>query len=236
MRLADVDLLATSGATGLHHASPRVKVGAFALVVGAVIVANETAVVLAVAAVLVCAAVLLGLPVRKMLAAAAYPLVFAGVFAFAAAEDAEAALFIVARATTTAFAAVALTFTTPYPQIFSCLQSLLPDIVGDTLLMTYRSFFLLAEKASHLLRSVRLRSGSASRSPVRTGRVAAQALGGLVLYGFDLAERHYDVLRLRGYSGRMRVGSLEAESRVASATTLVVAVSLFVFSLGWWVW
>ena len=55
MPLADVDLLATSGATGLHRAHPTAKLVGFALVVATVVVAEDVQTVLITAAVLLVA-------------------------------------------------------------------------------------------------------------------------------------------------------------------------------------
>ena len=46
-------------------------------------------------------------------------------------------------------------------------------------------------------------------------RATTAALGSLLLYSLDLAQRDYDVMRLRGYEGRLRVPL--PRSRVARA-------------------
>jgi energy-coupling factor transporter transmembrane protein EcfT len=200
-----VDLSATTGTSGLHRASPLTKLAAFALVLAATVAQQNAFVVLGIA--LVLSSLVLGSRLRAGLvfSLAAYPGLFALVFAFAAAPEWLTGSLFVLKAVTAALAAVTLIATTPYPQVFAPLQRVLPEIVGDALLMTYRSLFLLVEKFERLLMAVRLRSGLAGRSPVRAARAGASALGGLVLYAFDLAEREYDVMRLRGYEGRLRV-------------------------------
>lgn len=238
MDITAIDRSATSGRSALHEASPAAKLIAFALVLSAVIVSWNVLVLAAVALVLVAAAAASRLDLRLALGLAAYPGLFAAVFAFASAPNWGVAWVIVLKAVTAALAAVVLVLTTPYPQVFAPVQRILPGIAGDALLVTYRTFFLLAERFSHLLRSVRLRSGGDGRHQwLRTARVVSSALGNLVLYAFDLAERDYDVMYLRGYSGRLRVashhGSRPALDAAVIALAAVAAVTCAVWRLGW---
>jgi CHASE2 domain-containing sensor protein len=58
---------------------------------------------------------------------------------------------------------------------------------------------------------------------VRAARATAGALGALVLYAFDLSQREYDVMRLRGYQGRLRVTLPRAADRRFDAALLTAA-------------
>lgn len=221
-----VDLSATTGVSALHRAGAITKLVAFVLVLASVVVQQNLFIVVAIALVLASAAVASRLPLRPVFGLAAYPGVFALVFAFAAAPDAVAGALFVAKAVTAALAAVVLVFTTPYPQVFAPLQRILPEVVGDSMLMTYRSLFLLGEKLDHLRVAVRLRSGLAKGHPVRAARAGASALGSLILYAFDLSQREYDVMRLRGYEGRLRVRVARPDDARFDAFLLACASSL----------
>jgi energy-coupling factor transporter transmembrane protein EcfT len=170
------------------------------------------------------------LPGRAVFSLAAYPGIFAALFAFAAAPDVLTGSLFVAKAVTAALAALLLIFTTPYPQVFAPLQTVVPSVVGDAMLMTYRSLFLLADKFGHLLTAIKLRSGLAKGHPVRAARATASALGGLLLYSIDLSQREYDVLRVRGYGRRLRVKLPHGDSS-AGGWLLAAAVALFGVSL-----
>jgi cobalt/nickel transport system permease protein len=226
-----VDVSATTGCSGLHRASPLTKLAAFALVLTATVAQDNAFVVLGIA--LLLASLVLGSRLRAGLvfSLAAYPGLFALVFAFAAAPDWLTGSLFVLKAVTAALAAVTLIATTPYPQVFAPLQRVLPGIVGDALLMTYRSLFLLVEKFERLRTAVRLRSGLSRGAPVRAMRAAASSLGGLVLYAFDLAEREYDVMRLRGYEGRLHVSLPRAQRPAFDAALLVAAAATLLTSL-----
>lgn len=231
MDVRAIDLAATTGDSPLHTASPLTKLTAFAFVLGAVVVQQNLFVVAA--CLLAVAALVVGmrLPARRVFGLAAYPGFFALVFAFAAAPDPLTGGLFVTRAVAAALGAVVLVFVTPYPQLFAPLQRVLPEVVGDALLMTYRSLFLLADKFEHLRVAIRLRSGVTNGHPLRAARATASALGALVLYAFDLSQREYDVMRLRGYRGRLRTTLPRASDRAfdtvliaCSGTMLTVAV------------
>jgi len=226
-----VDRSAVLGDTLLHRASPASKLVATGLLLGAVVAVADPLVAAGLALSLAGAGAAVGLPLRQMLPLALYPALFALVFAFAAAPGPVTGALVVLKAVTAALAAVTLMFCTPYPQVFAPIQRITPTIVGDALLMTYRSLFLLAEKFSDLLRAVRLRSGISARQPVRAARATIRALGGLLLYSFDLSQREYDILRLRGYERGLKVtphSSREPAADVAAITyaALVLAVVL----------
>jgi energy-coupling factor transporter transmembrane protein EcfT len=231
MDVRTIDLSATTGVSGLHRASPITKLVAFSFVLTAVVVQQNLFAVLACLLVLVALAVGMRLPLRKVFGLAAYPAVFAIVFAFAAAPDALTGALFVVRAVAASLGAIVLVFVTPYPQLFAPMQRVLPEVVGDALLMTYRSLFLLAEKFERLRIAIRLRSGLTRGHPVRAARASAGALGSLVLYAFDLSQREYDVMRLRGYNGRLRVTLPRAASRAFDATLLASAAVVLAIAL-----
>lgn len=233
MDITAVDRSATSGATALHRAAPGAKFVAFACVLAAVVISANLFVVLAIALMMLAALTALRLPARSMLPLALYPALFAALFAFASAPDALTAALIIVKAVTAALAAVMLMFTTPYPQVFALVQRVTPSLVGDTLLMTYRALFLLADKLSHLTRAVRLRSGVALNQPLRAARATSRALGGLILYSLDLSQREYDVLLLRGYEGRLKVTPQRSSSRAADVATIVAGALALFAALTW---
>jgi len=227
MDVRAIDLSATSGTSGLHRASARVKLAAAGLVLAGVVLQQNLLVIGACGLMLAALAVGSRLPLRAVFGLAAYPGLFAVVFAFAAAPDALTGAVFVARAVTAALTVIVLVFVTPYPQLFAPLQRALPEIVGDALLMTYRSLFLLADKFERLLRAVRLRSGLSRGNPVRAARAAVSALGSLVLYALDLSQREYDVLRLRGYEGGLRVTAAPSADPGFAAALVAGAAALF---------
>lgn len=233
MDIAVLDRSAVSGHSHLHDAAPRTKLVAFALVLAAVVVSTNLFVVLAIVLVLLAVITAERLPARSMLPLAAYPAIFAAIFAFASAPNALASALIIAKAVTAALAAVTLMFTTPYPQVFAALQRVTPGLLGDALFMTYRAIFILADKLADLTRAIRLRAGLVGLHPVRSAKATTRALGGLLLYSVDLAQREYDVLVLRGYSGRLKVAERPSRSPAADIVLLAGSLGVLVVTIAW---
>lgn len=223
MDVRAIDLSATTGRSELHRASAVTKLVSFALVLAAVVVQQNVLVVGALTLLLASVAVANRLPLRRVFGLAAYPAVFAAIFALAAASNALIGTLFVLKAVTAALAALVLVFTTPYPQIFAPIQRVTPQLVGDALLMTYRSIFLLAEKFDHLRVAVRLRSGLGSGHPLRAARATVSALGSLLLYALDLSQREYDIMRVRGYEGRIRATISRPTHPIFDAALLLAA-------------
>ncbi|MEL7668337.1 MAG: CbiQ family ECF transporter T component [Actinomycetota bacterium] len=213
MDVTAVDRSAISGDTLLHRAAPASKLAAAGLLLGAVVAVNDPLLAAGVALSLTGAGAAVRLPVRQMLPLALYPALFALIFAFAAAPGPVTGALVVLKAVTA----------TPYPQVFAPIQRVTPQVVGDALLMTYRSLFILAEKFADLTRAVRLRAGLSARQPIRSAKATVRALGGLLLYSLDLSQREYDILYLRGYEGGLRVSGKRSTDRAADGAAVLYA-------------
>jgi cobalt/nickel transport system permease protein len=236
MRIADVDTIAVLGDSALHRIGAPAKLVAFALVLSAVLVTTNVLVIVALALSLIAVVIGLRLPARTLLSFAAYPAIFAALFALATTAGWLGVVLVVGKALCAALAAVLLTFTTPYPHIFAPIQRVLPAILGDSALMTYRSLFLLLDRMDKTLTSVRLRAGR-PKSLTSGARMATTALGGVLFYSIDLSQRTYDVMRLRGYEGRLIVApqaSGPLTTRLATVTIAAVLLGVAVVSRVWW--
>lgn len=233
MHIGSVDESAVLGRSWLHSASPNAKLISLALVLGAVVVTWNVLVTASLALMLVAVATSAGLKPRLTYGLAAYPAIFALVFALSSAPTVMTGTVIVLKAVVAALAAVIVILTTPYPQVFAPIQRVTPGVVGDALLMTYRSTFILLEKFSNLLRAVKLRSGLTAGHPIRAARATTRALGGLLLYSFDLAQRDYDIMRLRGYEGHLRVGRRPSLSPAVDAALVAGSVGALAASALW---
>jgi cobalt/nickel transport system permease protein len=233
IHLGTIDESATLGSSWLHRAWPVAKLVAFACVLAAVMVTWNALVLLALLLLMAAAVISARVPARFAFGLAAYPAIFAVMFAIASAPDPLVGVTIVLKALAAGLAAVTIALTTPYPQIFAPLQRLVPGIVGDALLMTYRSTFLLLDKFGRLLTAVRLRSGLSPGHPVRAAYATARAMGGLLLYSFDLSQREYDVMRLRGYERRLRVKLPSSVSPLRDAGLVGAAVLALATSVLW---
>jgi cobalt/nickel transport system ATP-binding protein len=191
----------------MHQATPLGKIAATLLFITCVAVARDVFTLLTLYGVLATLVVLARLPLRRVLAIAAYPALFAALFAISQWNGRWATpAVIVLKATSAGLAMVLLISTTPYPQLFAVVGRALPRIVADALLMTYRTFFMLLESMDHLITALRLRGGLLRGRPVRTINNLSIALGVLLIRSFDLGQRLYETLTLRGYAGRFPAG------------------------------
>lgn len=233
MNITRIDSSATLGTSPLHRASAAAKLIAFALIVLSVVTTTNLLVVIGAMLALLGVAVSMRLPMRLLMGLAAYPGLFAALFALAAGSPPLVAALVVAKAVAAALAAVTLMLTTPYPQVFAPVQRVLPGPLGDILLMTYRSLFLLLEKFGHMLTAARLRAGLSGRDPVRSARLVVQALGGVLLYSLDLSQRTYDVMQLRGYEGRLVVGKRARQTPLIDAAAVAFGSAVAATAIVW---
>jgi cobalt/nickel transport system permease protein len=106
--------------------------------------------------------------------------------------------------------------TTPFPDLLALPTRLLPRVVADSLVLTYRAIFILADQVETFWLAVRARGGFVRRPApgalpwaargTTLGRrldVTTTGLALSVLRGVDLSTRLYDVMRMRGYQGRL---------------------------------
>ncbi|MGE5507620.1 MAG: CbiQ family ECF transporter T component [Chitinophagales bacterium] len=201
MDLAYLDYLAVNATTPLHRSTALDKLLALAGLLAALLFASHLAAALVLLAGEVAGLVLARQPLRRLALASTFPLFFAGLFALTRlASQPSLAGLVMVRAYASALAVVTLLATTPFWEIFAVLGRLLPGLVADAVLMAYRAFFLLLGRFSNLLVTLRLRRLSDRFTPGSLMGYGA-VLGSLTLSAFDLTERQYRIMRLRGYSG-----------------------------------
>ncbi len=200
---AQIDFLASAGRTPWHRASALGKIVLATVLVLCVVFApgwRSGAVLFATAVLLALTA---RLPVRLVLAAAATPLLFTFLFVLANWQGQWASSAALAlRGMAASVAALWLVGTTPYPDLFAPVSRLLPRAVGDSLFLTYRAVFALLARVERLWRALFLRGAITGPVQQRFGRMG-EAVGTVVLSGFDRSQRLYQAMLLRGHSGRI---------------------------------
>ena len=207
MDIASIDYWANSGTSALHRGS-ALGTGIAALAFVAAVVVTSSPYLLATLYLLLLGGVFASrLPARKLMMIAAYPTLFALLFAASQWNGNLAGpITILLKALTAAQAMVLLITTTPYPDIFAGVGRLMPGLLADGLFLTYRSFFLLLSEMGRVLTALRLRGGLRKGRYLTNAANLARALGMLLVRAIDLSERLYGVLRVRGYRGRLEPG------------------------------
>ncbi len=202
MELAQIDQWAVGGASSWHRSSALAKLVATGLLIAAVVSANDWRALALIYAGVFLAIVAARLPVLKIALLGAYPALFTLLFALSQTGGWGVVVLILFRSLAAALSMLLLITTTPYVDIFAALGHVLPGLIADGLLVTYRSFFILLQSFSRLVTGLRLR-GAYSRYKWKGFTQMAEVVGMTFLHALDLAEHSHAVLHLRGYTGRI---------------------------------
>jgi cobalt/nickel transport system permease protein len=233
--IARIDQFASSGSTPWHRASALSKLALMVGIVLVVVFARSLQLLLLLHGLAWILALSSRLPVRLVLLAAGYPMLFSGLFLIGAwGGGAQHSLALVLRPVTASLVAVWLVGTTPFPDLFAPLSRILPRPLGDALFLTYRALFELIARSERLWRALGIRGGRGG--PVRRRlTVAGEGLATLVLYGFERSQRIYSTMLLRGHSGRICGCRHYAEWSRADLLVLAVGaiVTFATLSLAW---
>jgi energy-coupling factor transporter transmembrane protein EcfT len=185
--------------------------------VAAAIVSAEPWALLLSYALLALAAATCRLPVRALVLTSLLPVPLVGLFALSRWNGhVDGPLAIVSKGMLTALAGLLVASTTPYPELLAPATRVLPTVLSDSLVLTYRALFILWARLDALWLAIRARGGffrkpragtlpwaAAGTTWRRRAGVAATGTAIAVLRGVDLSGRLYDVMRLRGYQGRL---------------------------------
>ena len=97
---------------------------------------------------------------RSILHLAAYPVVFSLIFALIRMQQSWVlGVLVLIKAMGAALNMLLLLATTPYTDLFGVLSYVLPGVIIDVFLFTYRSLFILLDKLENVVKSIRLRGG-----------------------------------------------------------------------------
>lgn len=228
MDVSSIDYYANHGTSFLHKARPVSKIAFAALVIASVVVSSGFYLLLAVYISLLTLVVWTRLPVLKIVTIAAYPAIFAVIFAAASWNGSWMnAGVIVLKALSASLAMVILIVTTPYPDVFSCIAPVLPKIVTEGLFLTYRSLFVLLELTDNLVKGLRVRGGLTHGRYVKNVVNFSSGIGLLLVRGLDLSEKFYGVLKVRGYSGRLSGGVRDGKAGANDLVAVAAGVLIF---------
>lgn len=200
---AQIDYLACTGRSPWHRASALAKLLLAVCYVTLAVMTPSWGVIAALFVTVLVLCATAGVPGRLTLAAATTPIVFSLIFVLGRAHTRwDEPLILFARPMVSSLTAVWLVSSTPYPDLFAPLSRILPRAVGDSLFLTYRAVFALLTRVERMWVALRLR-GAMSRPVQQRVFVMGEAVGTVVLSGFDRSLRLYQVMQLRGHSGRV---------------------------------
>ncbi|AZR72330.1 hypothetical protein BBF96_02340 [Anoxybacter fermentans] len=206
MDLAFIDLTANQGDSVFHKSSAVSKFLFTICMIIAIIIAKQPIHLTLILVLLIIGYLLARISLLIVGHYALYPAFFSMVFAlFKFSYSVAAGVTVILKAVTAALALLLLIFTTPYLQIFGILGYILPDVLVDGMFFTYRIFFILIKEVQNLLTNIKLKGGYHPFNVIFNIKNLAGALGVLFIHSFDLSERMYKILIVRGYTGSLKV-------------------------------
>ena len=144
-------------------------------------------------------------PIRVVLQLALYPAFFSSIFALMEMGNSiEGGFLIIVRAVGAGMTMALLITTTPYTDLFSFLSLGMPTLLVDVFMFTYRGIFILIEKTTNLMKSMRLRGGYHSFNIFKNAKNIVGTIGVIIITSFDMSERMYKIYSLRGYKGGIK--------------------------------
>ncbi len=205
--VARIDHWAANGSGPLHRASVPAKILFILLVVASAVLARRPEPLGVAYALLVLSALFAGLPWLAIGLLSLYAAVFAILYALSLRGGLAAHAVLLLKAVTPAYAVGMVITTTPYPNIFSFLNTFLPEVLAAGLFMTYRSFFILLDMMHNFGTSIRLRGGFSPGSLMKNGANIARGIATLLVRAVERSTRLYAVMAVRGYNGKMAEAS-----------------------------
>ncbi|HHU48856.1 MAG: energy-coupling factor transporter transmembrane component T family protein [Caldicoprobacterales bacterium] len=206
MHIAAIDYMANNGDSFLHQARPVTKVFISFLFLVCLIISSQIGKALVLLVIPIILILLSGVNLREVLHLAAYPLVFSLIFALIRMQQSWIlGMLVLIKALGAALNMLLLLATTPYTDLFGVFSYVLPGVIVDVFLFTYRSLFILLDKLENMVKSIRLRGGFHPMKLLFNLKNAAGALGVMTIHAFDMSERMYRIYSLRGYKGKIPV-------------------------------
>ena len=233
MDVAIIDYYANHGKSFLHKAKAFWKIIFTAMIIASIIITNDFYLLLGIYIALVTIAVWTKLPVTKILTIAAYPAIFALIFALASWNGSWLrAGVIMLKALSAALTMVILIVTTPYPDIFNVIRPIVPKIISEGLFVTYRSVFILLKLTDDLIKGLKVRGGITRRKYINNVKNFSSGIGLLLVRGFDFSEKFYGVMNVRGYGGKISSDNTKIGISRNDVIALVIGILIFAVSLG----
>lgn len=230
MDVAIIDYYANHGTSFLHKAKVLWKIVFTALVIASIIITNELYMLIGIYITLVTIAVWTKLPVSRIIIIAAYPAIFALIFAFLVWNgNWIKAGVIILKALSAALTMVLLIVSTPYPDVFNVLRPLLPRVIAEGLFVTYRSVFILLELTDELIRGLKVRGGLTRRKYLKNIKNFSFGIGLLLVKGFDYSEKFYGMMNIRGYGGR--IAATNTKMTMNRNDLLAILIGLLIFAI-----
>lgn len=225
MHIAAVDHMANNGNSFIHQAQPVTKVWVAFSFLAALIFSNHIYKAILLLLIPIFFIFLSRVDFREIFHLALYPVVFSLIFALIQLQQSwVAAVLVMIKALGAALNMLVLITTTPYTDIFAVFSYVLPGVIVDVFVFTYRSLFILLDNIENMVKSVRLRGGFHPMRLLFNLKNIAGALGVMIIHAFEMSERLYRIYSLRGYNGKMPISRERAPLQRADILLLIFSL------------
>ncbi|MDR5658631.1 energy-coupling factor transporter transmembrane component T [Serpentinicella sp. ANB-PHB4] len=229
MHLADIDHLSVNGNSILHRCKVISKLILVLSFLTSFLITSDLTTLLGLIIIQVLFFVVGKIPIKKVIHLAIYPVFFSLLFALIMGRNEWTIAFvIILRALGAALTMLMLITTTPYVDLFATLSFVMPSILVDIFLVTYRSFFILIDKVERLLKNMKLRGGYSSLNVFKNLKSIAGTIGVLIIHSFDMSERMYKIYALRGYNGKIPIEASVFPLHKVDYMVIMMGILIFV--------
>jgi cobalt/nickel transport system permease protein len=254
--IPDLDLITTYAErqdTAISRVSPWTKLILLILIVVMITLTSSMAVLIAMYVAILIACFMAGLPMRKILAWYALPVVFVlslvgimawtqpgvPVFSFSVAgfvltltdQGIILVLTLLIKALISVTFSLFFLMTTRYAHFSAMISRIFPSPLDQIFLLAYRFLFLTLAMAASILKAVRSRGGGIIRSIRVQGGLFAGVFGLVFIRSFEQAERVEKAMTARGYNGTYAAHTPIPKPGVAEIGILCVSCFAIVMTL-----
>jgi energy-coupling factor transporter transmembrane protein EcfT len=127
---------------------------------------------------------------------------------------------------------VLLIVTTPYPDVFNLIRPIMPRIIAEGLIVTYRSIFVLLELTDELIKALRVRGGISRRKYISNIKNFSSGIGLLLVKGFDFSEKFYGMMNVRGYGRKITGSQRQSVTTYNDILAILIGLLIFVITIG----
>ncbi len=225
MHLAEIDRISNNTYSYFHSARVASKLVFTILMVTAFIMSDSLVKGLGLLGVILLSFWVSKIPLGIVVQLALYPAFFSSIFAVMEMGNSIVGGFIIIiRAVGAGMTMALLITTTPYTDLFSFLSLWMPTLLVDVFMFTYRGIFILIEKTTNLMKSMRLRGGYHSFNILKNARNIVGTIGVMIITSFDMSERMYKIYSLRGYHGGIKSDVELWPFRIEDVLIMLVAI------------
>lgn len=196
-----IDYYSNSIDSIIHRSSIISKLIFLVLVLSSILLAKSLINLLFIASTIIILIILAKLPFFKILKWSLFIVFFASLFAVSQIGYGLLPIQTILKALSASLLMLLIICTTPYPEIFSIFNGI-STTLASIMFLSYRFFFLLLGEIEMKLSIMKVRGGYSS-SLIKRMENIGMLIGSLFISSIEKSERIYNILRIRGFKGRV---------------------------------